>query len=201
MSYVEQSLTGNEKVIVIGRFHWIYMAGAFFWLVFGLLACLGVLGIGLAFNVHSVVSARFPDLPMSAMWDAWATVIDMQGGYIAAVRDVGTVVRLIAFAFLLLGLALFAHMMIIRSTTEIAITTHRLVLKEGVIARNVDEMNIDRIESVHVIQSVLGRMLDYGTVMVRGMGVGEILLPPLAEPVTFRNAIDRAREYQMGQRR
>lgn len=201
MSYVEQSLTGNEKVIVIGRFHWIYMAGALFWLAFGLIGCIAVLSVGLTWNVNSFINERYADVPLSAMWSAWGTVIDMQGGYVAAVREVGTAVRLAAFAVLLLGIALFAHMMIIRSTTEIAVTTHRLVLKEGVIARNVDEMNIDRIESVHVIQSVLGRMLDYGTVMVRGMGVGEILLPPLARPVNFRNAIDKAREYQVEMRR
>jgi hypothetical protein len=61
-------------------------------------------------------------------------------------------------------------------------------------------MNIDRIDSLHDTQSGLGRMLHFGTVMVRGMGVGEIVLPPLAEPVNFRNAIERARETQVERR-
>ena len=83
--------------------------------------------------------------------------------------------------------------MIIKATTEIAVTTKRLVIKEGIIARRVDEMNIDRIESVHVMQSVLGRLLDYGVVMVRGMGIGEIRLPRLARPITIRQAIEKAK--------
>ncbi len=200
MSYIEQSITGNEKVLVIGRFHWIYMAGALFWLIFGLIGCLIVLGFGMWWKVHSGMNILYPNLPAHMFWQGWSAVVEAQGGYVTAIRDINTYVRLGAFGFLVLGMLLFAHMMVIRATTEIAVTTQRLVIKEGVIARHVDEMNIDRIESVHVTQSVLGRMLNFGTVMVRGMGVGEIVLPPLAEPVNFRNAIERARETQVERR-
>lgn len=198
MSYIEQSITGGEKIIMIGRFHWIYLAGALFWIAFGLFGCAAIVGGGIAFNVHAGMGAAYPGLPTHLFWSGWSNVVAAQGGYIAVIRDLHPFVRVGAFGILILGFALFAHMMIIRATTEIAITTNRLVLKEGIIARHVDEMNIDRIESVHVIQSVLGRMLDFGTVMVRGMGIGEILLPPIAHPIMLRNAIEKAREVHGG---
>ena len=73
--------------------------------------------------------------------------------------------------------------MIVKATTEIAITTSRLVYKRGLVARTVGELNIDRIESIAVIQSVCGRIFNYGRLIIRGMGVGEIMLPPIEDPV------------------
>jgi hypothetical protein len=40
---------------------------------------------------------------------------------------------------------------------------------------------------------VFGRIFDFGTLVVRGMGVGELVLPPIARPLVFRKAIEKAR--------
>lgn len=193
MSYIEASLTAGEKVVHIGRFHWIYIAGAVTWIIMGLMGCFLIVLAGMGWDIQQGIRVAYPDLPATMFWDGWSAVVDAKGGYVAVIRDLHPILRLAAFGILLLGILLFAHMMIVRATTEIAITNTRFVLKEGIVARNVDEMSIDRIESVHVIQSVLGRLLDYGTVMVRGMGIGEILLPPVAHPIVLRKAIDRAK--------
>lgn len=198
MSYIEQSISGGEKVVHIGRFHWVYIAGAVFWIVLGFIGCAIVITAGLAWTVHSGMRVTYPNLPSHLFWQGWSEVVNAHGGYVALIRDLHPILRMSAFGLLIVGIGLFAHMMIIRATTEIAVTTDRLVLKEGVIARHVDEMNIDRIESVHVTQSVIGRLLGYGTVMVRGMGVGEILLPPVSKPIVMRNAIEKAREVSGG---
>lgn len=198
MTYIEQSLTAGEKVVHIGRFHWIYIAGAVTWIVLGLIGCMLIVGGGLAFKINQGMDILYPALPPHMFWTGWSAVVDQGGGYVAMIRDLSPVLRLCAFGILILGIALFAHMMIVRATTEIAITNIRFVLKEGIVARNVDEMNIDRIESVHVVQSVIGRLLDYGTIMVRGMGIGEIILPPVAHPIVLRKAIDRAKTMREG---
>ena len=76
---------------------------------------------------------------------------------------------------------------------EIAITNNRLVYKRGLIARQVGEISIDRIEGVNVLQTVFGRIYNYGRLAIRGMGVGEVVLPPIEDPITFRKAIEKAR--------
>jgi hypothetical protein len=114
-------------------------------------------------------------------------------GIIDSVRSLHPGLRLAAFFVFIMGLVRFAQMMVVRATTEIAVTTSRLIYKRGLVARYVGEMSIDRIEGVNVLQSILGRLLGYGRIMVRGMGVGEVILPPLANPITFRKAIDKAR--------
>jgi len=54
-------------------------------------------------------------------------------------------------------------------------------------------MSIDRIEGVNVLQTVLGRIFNYGRLAVRGMGIGEVILPPIENPIAFRQAIEKAR--------
>lgn len=193
-SYIEQSLTSGEKVVYIGRFHWIYLASAVFWIILGFVACIATIAIASFISVKHGIGMTYPNISAQYYAQAWDAVVTSRGGYLDVVRDLPGVVRISAFAMIVIGLLLFLQMMVVRATTEIAVTTSRFVLKEGIIARNVDEMNIDRIESVHVIQSILGRMLGFGTVMVRGMGVGEIILPPVANPINLRNAIDQARQ-------
>lgn len=195
MQYIAESLTGNEKVVIVGRFHWIYFVGAVFWLIFGVLACVAIISGGVVFEIKTGISEAYPNLPDHLYNQGWDNVVSGKGGYTAIIRDLHVLVRGAAFGTLLLGVLLFGHMIMVRATTEIVVTSSRLVLKDGIVSRNVDEMSVNRIESVHVMQSVLGRMLNFGTVMVRGMGIGEIMLPPLADPIAFRNALERARVH------
>jgi len=92
-----------------------------------------------------------------------------------------------------MGLLGFAQMMVVKATTEIAVTNRRLIYKRGLVARHVGEMSIDRIEGVNVLQGILGRLLNYGRVAVRGMGVGEVVLPPIEDPIAFRLSIEKAK--------
>jgi uncharacterized membrane protein YdbT with pleckstrin-like domain len=74
-------------------------------------------------------------------------------------------------------------------TTEIAVTSHRVIYKRGFITRHTDEMNIDKIESVIVEQSIPGRILGYGTIDIRGTGAGIERLSRVAHAIELRNAI------------
>ena len=114
-------------------------------------------------------------------------------GFFAAIKIIHPGIRGVSFLFFILGLVKFAQMMVVKVTTEIAITNNRLVYKRGLVARHVGEISIDRIEGVNVLQPILGRIFNYGRVMVRGMGVGEVLLPPIEDPISFRRAIEEAK--------
>ena len=76
-----------------------------------------------------------------------------------------------------------------RWTTEIDVTDRRVVYKRGLIRRHTVEMNMDKVESVDVDQTVLGRMLDFGNVIVRGTGTGIEPLFNVENPLQFRNHV------------
>jgi uncharacterized membrane protein YdbT with pleckstrin-like domain len=76
-----------------------------------------------------------------------------------------------------------------RWTTETDVTNMRVVHKTGFIKRRTFEMSLDKVESVDVNQSILGRLLNYGSVTVRGVGEGAETIDTIASPLDFRNHI------------
>jgi len=76
-----------------------------------------------------------------------------------------------------------------RWTTETDVTNMRVVHKTGFIKRRTFEMSLDKVESVDVDQSILGRLLNYGNVTVRGVGEGAETIDTIASPLDFRNHI------------
>ena len=74
-------------------------------------------------------------------------------------------------------------------TTEIAVTDRRIIYKEGFVRRSTVEMHMDKVESVDVEQTIMGRLLDYGTVTVKGVGTGFEPLKMIAAPLDLRNHV------------
>ena len=76
-----------------------------------------------------------------------------------------------------------------RWTTETDVTNLRVVHKTGFVKRRTFEMSLDKVESVDVNQSILGRLMNYGDVTVRGVGEGAETIRTIASPLDFRNHI------------
>jgi uncharacterized membrane protein YdbT with pleckstrin-like domain len=76
-----------------------------------------------------------------------------------------------------------------RWTTETDVTNLRVVHKTGFITRKTFEMSLDKVESVDVEQSILGRILNYGDVTILGVGEGRQTISTIASPLAFRNSI------------
>lgn len=80
---------------------------------------------------------------------------------------------------------------LIFASSELVITNSRVLIKTGYVHRQTREMFVSKIESVAVSQGVIGRMLDYGTVVIRGTGGSEELFDTIAHPLAFRNCVQR----------
>ena len=76
-----------------------------------------------------------------------------------------------------------------RWTTETDVTNMRVVHKTGFIKRRTFEMSLDKVESVDVNQSILGRLMDYGDLTIQGVGEGRRTITTITSPLAFRNAI------------
>ena len=94
-----------------------------------------------------------------------------------------------AIVFGVTGIVLALAAGLKRFGTEVAVTDRRVIYKTGLIQRHTVEINLDKIESVDVDQSVLGRLFGYGTVTIRGTGQAVEPLRDMADPLQFRNAI------------
>ncbi len=74
-------------------------------------------------------------------------------------------------------------------TTEIGVTTQRLIYKRGLLWRSTQELQLRAIEEVTLEQGLLGRLFDFGRLELHGTGVDDIRLPSLADPLGLRKAL------------
>ena len=107
--------------------------------------------------------------------------------------------HLIVFGVLLLpafgvGLVLLAIAYVRYKSTEVAVTTRRVIVKTGFISRKTVEINLNKVESIQVDQGVLGRMLDYGTLVIAGTGTSHEPIVGIAQPLEFRKAFISAQD-------
>ena len=112
--------------------------------------------------------------------------------YTADNQNLRLALAIAAIIFALLALSSAVGKLIKRWTTELAVTDRRVIYKERLIARRTLEMNRSRVESVDVYQSILGRLLGYGTIILRGTGGSLEPMPNIDDPLTFRSYITAA---------
>lgn len=107
----------------------------------------------------------------------------------------------IYFAALLLGvsivflpvtaaLLLYAYLKI--RSTEMGITSKRVIRKSGVVMRDTAEIRLSKVESVSVRQGFLGRIFGYGDVVIAGTGGNGAVMKGVADPLAFRAKVDGA---------
>ena len=109
--------------------------------------------------------------------------------YMADNKNLSLALGIAAVIFALLGLSSALRIFIRRWTTELAVTDRRVIYKEGLIARRTLEMNRSRVESVDVYQTILGRILGYGTITLRGTGGSLEPMHTIDDPLAFRSHI------------
>ena len=73
---------------------------------------------------------------------------------------------------------------------EYLITTHRVVLTEGLINKHTQDSSLEKINDIVLNQSVLGRLLNFGDLeIITGSDVGTNMLRRLARPVNFKKTL------------
>lgn len=75
------------------------------------------------------------------------------------------------------------------STSEFAVTNRRVLIKIGWLRRKSLELLLPKVEGIAVDQSLLGRMLNFGTIGVRGTGGSREPFPNISEPLEFRRQV------------
>jgi len=86
-------------------------------------------------------------------------------------------------------LSLFIIPLIKQATDEFAVTNKRIIIKTGLISRKIVELNISKIESVNVRQSVMGRLFGYGALEFTGTGGTKEIFVNIAHPTEFKKKV------------
>jgi uncharacterized membrane protein YdbT with pleckstrin-like domain len=161
LSYAQKHLIAGETVQYETKLHWIVMAGQ-----------------AAAAAVMEVLGLIF----LIASFSNW------KGAQVAPPRNAllgGAVI------FFVMGGIVFVAGLLKRNATEMAVTNKRVVVKTGLAGRRTVELLLPRIESIAVEEPAMGRVLGYGTVIVRGTGGTPEVFPQIARPLEFREQVQR----------
>ena len=164
MSYADKNLVPGETLLYQTRHHWIVL---FVPVLIGL-----VLGIpGLLLLVRSVTLRGQHGVAIGS------STISPQG------------MAIIGGILLAGGIATWAYGIVKRNATEMAVTNRRVLIKTGIASRRTLDLMLARVESIGVEETVFGRMVGYGTVIVRGTGGTPETFEKIAHPQDFRRNV------------
>lgn len=133
-------------------------------------------------------SRMHPIIYLSALW----YLIFAAALFVASFKfgvEIATILEVAALIFVLFAFAAWVRAAIRQVTTELAVTDRRVIYKSGLLARHTLEMNRSKVESVDVDQSLLGRLLGFGTIVVRGTGGSLEPIRLIRDPLHFRSCI------------
>ena len=166
MSYVEKNLVPGETLLYQTRHHWIVLIGP---LLMALLV--GLPGLLLLF------AAADKNLELA--------------DYVARIPG-GTQTLVVLGAILVVtALATLAWGMAKRNATEMAVTNRRVLIKTGMGSRRTLDLMLSRVESIGVEETMWGRMIGYGSVIVRGTGGTPEPFVKISHPQEFRRQVQQ----------
>lgn len=193
MHYVQESLSPGEKILKISHYHWVYVMGAVISALIFFFVAVAIIFLGIIYHYYDITKLPPWNIPAAASELAMSD-------YARAFWHTNILVRVAAFIMILMGILSIGARMLVRSTTEMAVTTKRVILKRGLVSRRVDQMRTDFIEGDDLDQSIMGRLFNYGQVKIYGTGTESIFFPPYTtDPIGFRRALQAARNMSVQQ--
>ncbi len=85
-----------------------------------------------------------------------------------------------------------------RQTSEFVVTNKRVLMKVGVFTVRSIELLLAKVEAIAVHQSLSGRMLGYGDIVLTGSGGTKEPFSTIQSPLAFRNAVQAASDARIG---
>lgn len=153
MSYIDETLMQDERVLYRTKPHWIIFTPAMGWIFLALL----IFSLGPQYDFGNFVI--YNDHTVSSILGSIAVFIGIVSGL---------------FSF------------ITYQTSEFGITNRRILMKVGFISRLSLEILLQKVESIQVYQTIPGRILNYGSIIISGTGGSKDPFPNIADPLAFR---------------
>jgi uncharacterized membrane protein YdbT with pleckstrin-like domain len=114
------------------------------------------------------------------------------GAYQASAQSDSRAAMIIVGLVLLVAAAVFVAVGLVRrNSTEMAVSNKRVLIKTGFFARKSIEVLLSKVESIGVDESALGRILGYGSVIIRGTGGTFETFSQIAHPNEFRRQVQQ----------
>jgi uncharacterized membrane protein YdbT with pleckstrin-like domain len=165
MAYIDKILLPDERVLCATSVHWMIYTEGFLITVAG-----GLLGHFGAPLLNFI------------MGESIAQHMTRAAGFVSC---------FIVFV----GLALMLASYMRQTYTELAVTNRRVIAKYGIISRTTYEILVSRISGANFDQTVMGRLLGFGTVIIHGAGGDISPFDEIDNPQAFYKALMNVIEH------
>jgi uncharacterized membrane protein YdbT with pleckstrin-like domain len=166
MSYVDRNLVPGETLLYRTRHHWLVLVGP-------VVGGVSLLVPGVALLLEAIVTRDSAGLVVGS-----TTISPKAMAFTGAILVVAAIIT-------------FSYGVAKRNATEMAVTNRRVLIKTGLTSRRTLDLMLSRVESIGVEESAAGRMLGYGSVIVRGTGGTPEPFLMIAHPQEFRRAVQQ----------
>ena len=162
----KRNLQEGEELLYVPSLHWIYPVRHII--------------LALPFFLALLLVWGFAVSPASLVDEGWRAI---------GVRYARLVIENVFLAAFLVVLLVFVWRLFLYMSAEYGVTNKRLIMKRGIVRVAVSEIPTDRIESLHCIQGILGRVFDYGTLHIYGIGGMKPVFYLVSRPYALRRKI------------
>ena len=104
-------------------------------------------------------------------------------------KEISAMTHYAGLLILFFGIVSLLSRILIKVGSSYAVTNKRVILKTGVISRKAVDLVLAKCEGLHIKQSILGRIFNFGTITVTTGGVSSSY-PYIADPLAFRREIN-----------
>lgn len=104
-------------------------------------------------------------------------------------KEISAMTHYAGLLILFFGIVSLLSRILIKVGSSYAVTNKRVILKTGVISRKAVDLVLAKCEGLHIKQSILGRIFNFGTITVTTGGVSSSY-PYIADPLVFRKEIN-----------
>lgn len=170
MAYIHKIVGSDEKLIGIARLHWIYLIKGLLYLA----AC--------AFFAWALNALLFYGLSVLA---------GILGQSASLLPLVALTTYLMPF-MLSIGAIIFLFHLCKMLSTEIGLTSRRVIRKDGLIFVRVNEVDLEEIRGQNLDLGWFRRFLGYGYLNLDCRFIGDIKLPAIEKPERFLKALHKA---------
>ncbi len=103
------------------------------------------------------------------------------------------IILLVFFFWLIFPFFLFFSSISHMFSTELAVTTHRAIGKQGLVRRSAIDLTLDKVQNLTIDQGIFGRIFNYGSVRVTTAG-DVANFAGIAQPAVFKSAVTNQME-------
>lgn len=107
-------------------------------------------------------------------------------GVALSAANTSVTAQAVGVIFVIFGVVSLANALITKFSTDLAVTSARVIAKRGILRMDAVELNHANVESIGIQQTWTGELFDYGSIYINGIGGVQASFNGIGSPLVFR---------------